>query len=87
MAKVKKTKTKKPNNQSTETLEITRRSIRTTGKRNALVVVAGIVIIGFTLIVANYGKPTITASVSGNNGTAIGQARDVTINNGNKESK
>lgn len=87
MAEKKNRKTKKPGSKHTETLEITKRSIKATGMRTAALVVATALALGATYIFVKYGKPTVTTSVQGDNGIAIGKARDVTVNNGTKEDK
>ncbi|WP_139248321.1 hypothetical protein [Janthinobacterium lividum] len=87
MMGAKKMKKNKPAGSGLDTLEVTRRSIRTTGIRTAVLVVVALVILGIAYIFVNFGRPTTTNFISGDNGTAIGQARDVTISNGPKESE
>jgi ferric-dicitrate binding protein FerR (iron transport regulator) len=87
MEDAKKAETKRARGQGTETLEITRRAIKANGIRTAALVVAAAAALGFAYILVSFGRPTVTTSASGDNGTAIGQARDVTVNNGVKEDK
>lgn len=87
MAHVRNAKKRETGELDSDTLEITNRSIRTTGIRTTTLVVVASIVLGFTYIVVHFGKTTESISVSGNNGTVIEQARDVTVNNGNKEDK
>jgi hypothetical protein len=87
MATREKSKKRKRKGVVAETLEITGRSVKATGRRTAALTIAAIVVLGLTYLIAKDARTTVSANVSGNNGTAIGQARDVTVNNGNKEAK
>jgi ferric-dicitrate binding protein FerR (iron transport regulator) len=87
MATREKSKKRKHQGVVAETLEITGRSVKATGRRTAALAIAAIVILGLTYLAVKDGRTTVSATVSGNNGTAIGQARDVTVNNGSKEAK
>ena len=87
MAKAEKYKSRKSARRSNDSLEITKHSVKTTGTRATKMVVAATVALGCAYLFVSYGKPAVTASVSGSNGIAIGQARDVTVNNGSNEAK
>ena len=85
MAKNKKTR--KSVDSGADTLELTKRSIKATGIRTTVLVVTAAVILGITYIFVSLSKPNVTNFISGNNGIAIGQARNVTVDNGQKESE
>lgn len=87
MAMKEKSKERKQEKIVDETLEITRRSVKVTGRRTATLVIAAILVLGLTYLIVKDARTSVSATVSGNNGTAIGQARDVTINNGGKEAE
>jgi hypothetical protein len=82
-------KAKKTASRSTSdaSLEVTKHSIKVTGKRPVLWAVAVVFALGTVFILINEVRPEFSASVYGNNGIAIGQARDLTISHDAKESK
>lgn len=87
MATRKKSKERKRQDMAAETIEFTGRSVKATGRRTAALTIAAAVALGLTYLIVKDGTTTVSAAASGNNGTAIGQARDITVNNGSKEAK
>lgn len=85
MASEKKPKKRKQLGTTGESLEITRRSVNISGKRTTALAFVAAVALGLTYLVLRDGSTVISAS--GNNAMAIGQAGNVTVNNGDKGAK
>lgn len=87
VVKASKAKKRSLQNRTEDSMKVTRRLVEITGIRAILAALAVVFSLGMIYILRSEGKPGVNAQVYGNYGVAIGQARDVTVNHGMKESK